>query len=60
MSIARDEATKDDNDFKEQRMMALVGRLDRFDLLLLQESWLVLDLGSHFLVPLYNPTPVPL
>ena len=26
-------------------MLALVGRLSEFDLVLLQESWLILDLG---------------
>ena len=33
------------NDFKEERLQELIARLQDYDILLLQETWLLLDNG---------------
>lgn len=44
-ALVCDKVTCSDNDFKRPRLDLLIERLDDFDLLLLQESWLMLVFG---------------
>ena len=39
--------TRAQNDFKEERLQELIARLEDYDVLLLQETWLLLDNGSR-------------
>lgn len=42
-NFAKDDITAKEDDFKEERMDALIDRLDQYDILLLQEIWLTMS-----------------